>query len=301
MLRLALWSGVASFTFSWHGGFTPFFHTSQERRAEITISDENVSPENLTSSKDGSIYFGSTTKGIIYRANPDSEKAEAWIKPEAGALTNVLGLLADDKSQTLWVCANPPFGRSADPKPPMELKAYDLKTGSAKATYPVPGEGAINDVAVAADGTVYVSDTFGSRILRLKVDAKEVDVWLSDAQLRGVDGLSLLADGSLYINNFFNGKLSRISVSSDGSAGPIVDLQTSVPFQRPDGLRTSGPNTLLQAEGNGRLTEITIVGDKAEVRVIREGLSNAAGVTQVGQSAFVLVGRTKAVRVQVKT
>jgi sugar lactone lactonase YvrE len=270
-----------------------------ETRSEITVNDQNVASENLTSSKDGSLYFGSTSKGTIYRATPKGEKADAWIKAGPADLTNVLGLLADDKSNTLWVCANPPFGRSETAKPPMVLRAYDLKTGAAKGAYPIPGEGAINDVAVAEDGTVFVSDTFGSRIIRLKPGAKEVDVWLSDPLLRGVDGLTLLADGALYINNFFNGKLSRIAISADGSAGKIVDIQTSLPFQRPDGLRTSGPKTMLQVEGTGRLTEITIDGDKGEVRVIKEGLPNAAGVTQIGSSAYVLVGRQKAVVVPI--
>jgi hypothetical protein len=111
--------------------------------------------------------------------------------------------------------------------------------------------------------------------------------------------LTFLADGALYVNNFSNGKLSRITVNADGSAGKITDLQTSLPFRRPDGLRTSGPKTMLQVEGAGRLTEITIDGDKAEVRVIKEGLTNAAGVTQIGSNAFVLVSRLKAVVVPI--
>ena len=152
-------------------------------------------------------------------------------------------------------------------------------------------------VAVAADGTAYVSDTFGGRILRLKPGSEALDVWAADPQLRGVDGLSLLADGALYANNFFNGKLSRIPVKEDGTAGPIVVLQTSVPFTRPDGLRTSGPKSLLQVEGRGRLTEITIEGDRGEVRIIKDGLTNAAGVTAVGATALVLVERRKAVAV----
>ena len=36
--------------------------------AEITINDVGVQPENVTSSQDGAVYFGSTAKGTIYRA-----------------------------------------------------------------------------------------------------------------------------------------------------------------------------------------------------------------------------------------
>ena len=64
---------------------------------------------------------------------------------------------------------------------------------------------------------------------------------------------------------------------------------------RPDGLRTAGPRTLIQAEGQGRVTELTINGNRAEVRVVQDGLTAATGVTLVGNSALVLVERTKAV------
>lgn len=267
---------------------------AQAPRTEITIGDASASPENLTSSKEGAVYFGCTTKGTIYRALPNAPQAEPWIKAELVGSTNVLGLLADDKSNTLWVCANLPFGGGAA-SGQMALRAFDLKTGGDKGSYPISGGGASNDIAIAPDGTVYVSESFGGRILRLKPGAKSIEVWIADPQLRGVDGMAFLADGALYINNFFNGKLSRIAIKADGGPGAIVDIQTSLPLRRPDGMRASGPNTLLQAEGTGRLTETTINGDKGEVRVIKEGLASAAGVTQIGSLTLVLVERRKAV------
>jgi hypothetical protein len=91
--------------------------------------------------------------------------------------------------------------------------------------------------------------------------------------------------------------LQRISVKADGTAGEIVPIETSLKFSRPDGLRTSTSNTLLQVEGSGRLTEVTIEGNRGEVRVIKEGLTRATGVTQVGAIVFVLVEQLKSVAV----
>ena len=54
---------------------------------------------------------------------------------------------------------------------------------------------------------------------------------------------------------------------------------------------------MIQAEGQGRLTELTIKENRAEVRVLQEGLKAATGVTVVGDTAFVLVERAKAVGV----
>jgi hypothetical protein len=78
-------------------------------------------------------------------------------------------------------------------------------------------------------------------------------------------------------------------------AGTIVKIETSMPLSRPDGLRTVGPRTLIQAEGQGRFTELTIDGNRANVRVVKDGLSGATGVTLLGDTALVLVERAKAV------
>ena len=57
---------------------------------------------------------------------------------------------------------------------PGALKTFDLKTGAPKASYDVPA-GTIagqmplcNDMVVAGDGTVYITDSLSGRILRLK-------------------------------------------------------------------------------------------------------------------------------------
>jgi len=268
-----------------------------QTRTEVTINDTGTQAENLTSSQDGTVYFGSTAKGTIYRAGPGALQAEPWIQASTAGLTNVLGVLADDKTSTLWVCQNNTGGRGGAPVVGQTaLRSFDLKSGAAKATYPFPTNGGVcNDMAVAANGTVYATESFGNRIHRLRPGTIALDVWAEDAQLAAVDGIALLADGAVYVNTFFTGRILRIPVNADGSAGPITPIETSVPLNRPDGLRTVGPQTLIQAEGQGRLTELTIRGNRAEVRVVREGLTAATGVTVVGNTALVLVDRAKAV------
>lgn len=266
-------------------------------RTEVTINDTVVGPENLTSSTDGTVYFGSMAKGTIYRAEPGAGRAEPWILASTTGLTNVLGVLADDQSNTLWVCQNSTGGRGGAPVVGQTaLRSFDLKTGAAKGTYAFPpNAGVCNDIALSADGAAYVSESFRGRIHRLKPGTSALEVWVSDTALAVVDGLAFLADGSLYVNVFTTGKLFRIPVNADGSAGTIVPIETSMPLGRPDGLRSAGPRTLIQAEQQGRLTELTITGNRAEVRVVQDGLTRASGVTLVGNSALVLVELTKAV------
>jgi sugar lactone lactonase YvrE len=150
-------------------------------------------------------------------------------------------------------------------------------------------------MAVSADGAVYVSESFRGRVHRLKPGATQLELWAASEQMNVIDGLAFLADGSLYVNDFATGKLFRIPVNADGSAGALVAIETSIPLVRPDGLRSVGPRTLIQAEQQGRITELTISGNRADVRVLRDGLPRASGVTIVGNSALVLVELTKAV------
>jgi sugar lactone lactonase YvrE len=275
--------------------FAPVVHA--QSHTQVTINDTVVGAENLTSSQDGTVYFGSMAKGTIYRAAPGASQAEPWILASTTGLTRVLGVLADDKTNTLWVCQNHTDGRSGAPVVGQTaLRTFDLKSGAGKGTYPFPpNSGVCNDIALSADGSAYVSESFGGRIHRLKPGAKELEVWASDSALAVIDGLSFLADGSLYANNFTTGKLFRVPVNADGNAGVIQPIETSIPLVRPDGLRTVGPRTLIQAEGQGRVTELTINGNRAEVRVLQDGLTAATGVTLVGNSALVLVERTRAV------
>ena len=268
-----------------------------QSRAEVTINDTGVSPENLTSSSDGTVYFGSMTKGTIYRAAPGAAQAEPWILASATGLTNVLGVLADERSNTLWVCQNAMRGQGgAAGAGTTALRSFDLKTAAPKGTYPFPPNSHIcNDIAVSADGSAYVSESYGGKVHRLKPGATALEVWASDSAINVIDGLAFLADGSLYVNNIGTSKLYRIPVKADGSAGALVPIETSAPLGRPDGLRTAGPNTLIQAEQEGRVTELTISGSRAEVRVLKDGIARPAGVTLVGDSLLALVEFTKAV------
>src|SRR5262249_53566191 len=163
-------------------------------RTEITFADPRIFPESLTSTKDGTLYFGSLGQDSVYRAASGSSKAEVWIQPKTNGLSTVLGVLADEKSGTLWVCASATGGRNGAPVVgETALKAVNRKTAAFKASYAFPNNGLCNDIAVARDGTVYATDTTQGRVLRLKKGAKAFDVWASDPMLLATaDGVALL-------------------------------------------------------------------------------------------------------------
>jgi len=257
-------------------------------RAEITFADGRIFPESLSSTKNGDLYFGSLGHDSVYRAKSNESQATTWIQPKANGLTTVLGVLADEKAGVLWVCTSASGGRNGAPYVgETALKAFNLKDASLKASYPFPGNGLCNDIAVAKDGTVYAADTIQARVLRLKKGATALDVFASDPMLLATaDGLALLDDGNLYVNSVGQSTLNRIDINKDGSAGKITKLEPSRPLQGPDGMRSVGRNTMLLVEG-GRLDEVTITGDKAEIKVLKEGMTGITAVTLTGGMAYV--------------
>jgi streptogramin lyase len=84
-------------------------------RVEIGINASGASPENLAASHDGFVYFGGTSTGTIYRASPGASMAEPRVLASSSGLTNVFGVFADDRSNTLWVCQNSTGGRGGAP------------------------------------------------------------------------------------------------------------------------------------------------------------------------------------------
>lgn len=263
-------------------------------RSTITFADGRIFPESLTSTKSGDIYFGALGQDAVYRAPTGSSVATVWIKPKTANLQQVLGVFADEKAGVLWVCASATGGRGAPVVGETALKAFSLKDAALKGSYAFPGNGLCNDIAVAKDGTVYATDTTQGRILRLKKGATALDVWANDAmQLATADGIALLADGNIYVNSVGQSTLMRIPVKADGSAGPIAKLTFSQPVMGPDGMRSVGSKTMLLVEG-GRLDEVTINGDKADVKVLKDGMTGITAVTLTGDTAYVSEARLNA-------
>lgn len=264
-------------------------------RGDILIDGKGVHPESVTSTPQGALFTGSVP-GIIYRAGPGETVAKPFITPNAeNGLRSVYGVLADSKSQRLWVCsvANTFGPRTPGPPAPSEVVAFDLNSGKLIGRWPFPAPGGTcNDIAIAKDGSAYASDTPGGRILRLPKGGKALEVVVTDDRLKGVDGLDFGADGALYINNVQKNELWRIALPAAGKPAQLTLLKASEKMGGPDGLRHIGGNRFLQAEGtSGRATLVTIKGDEATIKVLRDGLNSSPGITLIGHTVYVVEGK----------
>jgi sugar lactone lactonase YvrE len=258
---------------------------------EITLPGTRVFPESITSTADGTLIVGSLGHGNVSRIPPGSTTAEEWIKPGTGGLNQILGVYADEKGKTLWVCSN-----NLDNKgEATAAMAFDLKTGAPKGTYPLPGDGTLcNDIAVNADGTAYFTDTRQGSVLLLKPGGKSLEIAAKDPLLAGADGLAFGEKTILYVNSVSAGKLLRLDLGPDGKSKTVVDLKLSRPLDRPDGMRAIGKNRLLLAENSGKMSVVTFEGPdlgNAMVKTIKEGLESTPGVTATRGMAWIVEGK----------
>jgi sugar lactone lactonase YvrE len=264
-------------------------------RGDILIDGKGVHPESVTSDRRGNLYTGSVP-GTVYRAGPKDTTAVPFITPDAAnAVRSLLGVLADDRQGRLWVCSVPnSFGpRTPGPVAPSELVAFELVSGKLIGRWPFPAPGGTcNDIAIAADGAAYASDTPGGRILKLPKGGSALEVVVADDRLRGIDGLAFGADGALIINNVQKNELWRVSLPVAGLPAALTLLNASRKMEGPDGIRPLGGNRFLQAEGTGgRITIVTVEGNNARIDVIREGLDSSPGVTLLGNTVYAVEGK----------
>lgn len=273
---------------------------ARDAPSDVSLPGNRAFPESVTSTSDGTLYAGSFAEGGVFRVRPGETKAEQWIKPGAFGSRSTMGVLADERSNTLWVCSNDVSAMGV-PGPGSAkgsaLKGFDLKTGEGKVSAAFPGSRTFcNDMAVGPDGSVYVTNTMAPQILRLRPGAKELEVWATDPQLAppahggGLDGIAFGADGNLYVDTFTAGELFRIDVK-DGVAGKVTKLHTPRPLVLTDALRRTNDNTFLLVEGDGKLDRVAINGDIASVETLKQGFAGPTGVTQTGNTAWVSEGQ----------
>lgn len=266
----------------------------------IALPGARAFPESVTSTGDGTLFISRLGDGGVVRANPRTGDIALFLAPGAAESRSISGVFADERANTLWACSNDlsEFGGLANTGDARSaLKGFDLKTGAAKRSVPLPGPHAFcNDIAVDTRGAIYVTDSAGPNILRLPEGARTFEVFASSPQFRpakggiGLDGIAFGHDGNLYVTTFTAGGLFRVDVKG-GRAGGVTKLHGSSPLTRPDALRSFGENSFLLIEGAGTLDRVSITADTFGATPLRGGFREPTSVTRVGSTAWVSEGQ----------
>lgn len=265
-----------------------------EKRELLVLPGDELYPEGITAAADGTFFVGSIREGTIERIAPGATSADPqpFVAAGVNGLVSALGLLAD--GDRLWACSSDPgLSRLTGTGPP-GLKWFDLASGAPLGSADLPGGGLCNDLARDGAGNLYLTDSFGPRILMLPAGGQTLGVWLEASAFAGngfnLNGIEVLG-GAVYTVKFNSGQLFRIPIESDGRAGAMTEIALDRALEQPDGLRVHGDD-LVVVEGVGRLSRIQLGANAtATVTTIRDGLANPTTAALVGREAWVVEGQ----------
>jgi len=258
-------------------------------------------PESLATGPDGSFYVGSWRQGAVARIKPQGGPPEILVKPGSNGLANGQGVLVDAQRQLLWVCSGN-LGHTTVPSTPSALKSYDLASGEPRASYPMPDKGYCNDLVQDSNGTLYVTDSFHPRVLRLLPGEAALSVWKEDPALAAgndgffLNGIALDGDRQLYVSAVSAEPwLQRIEVRPDGSAGAVTRIDMPRTLKNADAIRHLGPGKLVIFESNafgkdgpygGQVSVAKISGHSATLETIVAGLNDPSSGVIVGDRVY---------------
>ncbi len=256
--------------------------------AEILVHDAKSSPESLTVTPDGAVIAGSASSPFVYIVKKGATTAETFVDVSAeGPGTFFLGQLDDPATNTLWTCQLTPNPGSTPATRHSSLRGFDLKTGKEVLRWNLPGESSVcNDFSIGPDKALYISDTSNAKIYRLAPGARSAELFLSNPLLAGIDGLTFL-DGVLYTNSVTFNKLYRIPIDASGKAGAPVDIWMDAPVSGPDGMRAANGKIFVAENRSGKISALTITGDRAHVTLVKDGLNTPTGIEPHGDTLWI--------------
>ncbi|HKS31786.1 MAG TPA: hypothetical protein VJR28_05205 [Chthoniobacterales bacterium] len=191
------------------------------------LTDPKLVPEGIAyDPKRERLFIGSVAQKKITIASPGGD-----VKDFSGSKDNldcVLGLFVDGANEQLYAVSTNGFLDEAQKQRRNAIVRYDLKTGRLKGRCDAPEAGQLNDLTIAADRTIYATDSANGTLFRKAPAEKELKPFGAKGALPGANGITLGADGILYV------------AISTGIAR--IDLSTGAPTRlpQPDTVVTGG-------------------------------------------------------------
>jgi len=125
-------------------------------------------------------------------------KTRDFSRAEDG-LDAVLGLAVDGRRRLLYAVSTNGFEDNARSARRNAVLIYDLGRGRRVARHEVAEALQLNDVAVAADGTVYATDSAAGSIFRMRPGERDLTLFGTARAARGANGIAVAPDGTVYV------------------------------------------------------------------------------------------------------
>jgi len=245
-------------------------------KTAFTIAKRGIISEGLAydaASRD--FFVSSVREGAIWRIHRG--KPSAFV---TGVPRGVFGMTVDAKRHLLWAATSPiEQNKDFSEKDHGAVLAIDLRSGRIVRTIPAPDDAKhiFGDLALAADGTVYVSDSASPNIFVIDGDAMRP--FIQNGPFSNLQGIAP-SGGVLYVADYAKGIA-------------VVDVVThDLHFLSPppdttllgiDGVYRAGPKTLIVTQ-NGtspqRVLRLDLDGNSvAKVRTLAANLPEMPDIT----------------------
>lgn len=126
-----------------------------------------------------------------------------------------------------------------------ELVEIDVEKGKVLARHQAPGSKFLNDVAVGADGAVYISDSAESQDAIFRFDGEKVELWAKAPSINRPNGL-FIDGGSLVIGVSGDSMLKRIDIETV-KISDTVTVGSGI-----DGVAMDGRGNFIVSDWKGR-------------------------------------------------
>ncbi|MEM7798019.1 MAG: hypothetical protein AAF633_02415 [Chloroflexota bacterium] len=192
--------------------------------ASIDLDQTVAFPESVAVSGDQA-YVSNFFDGSIHQIDLTSGDSSILVEAGSDGVVAGWGLWVDHVSDQLLACsARNPFG--APPENLNAVKAIDLASGEALASWDLPAGALCNSLVTVANGDIYISDVSPSAdVIKIDRTSGDVSIWADEPAWEndsgfGLGGLVWDGGSNLYVSA--GGPLVRLPLNEDGSAGSPI-------------------------------------------------------------------------------
>lgn len=218
-------------------------------------------------------------RNILYVSNingePDEKDGNGSIARVSldGTITDPQWVTGLDAPKGMGIRGNRLFVTDID-----RIVEIDVDLGTIVKSYPVSEASFLNDITVAPNGDVYVSDSDAGIIV--KVSGEEATIWMDS-----VDGPNgLLADaGALLMASWNAGTLNSINLQTKAITVKAEGIE------HPDGIKAVGGGAYLVSTWDGMVHLVEADGSKHLLLDTRDADANAADIEYIPEQNLLLV------------